>query len=103
MKTSYLLKRFIPYYKNHWHILVFDLICASVTAICEVIFPLLVRFVTDAAINDISLLTTSTILKIGVFYILLRLLDVAAYFYMDSVTVDTLTSFFTSSFPPLLR
>ena len=82
MKSSYLLKKFLPYYKNYWHIMVFDLICASITAICEVIFPLLVRFITDAAITDVSLLTPESILKIGGFYILLRLLDVAAYFYM---------------------
>ena len=82
VKSSYLLKKFLPYYKNYWHIMVFDLICASITAICEVIFPLLVRFITDAAINDVKLLTPLTILKIGGFYILLRLLDVVAYFYM---------------------
>ncbi len=82
MKSSYLMKKFLPYYKNYWHIMVFDLVCASVTAICEVIFPLLVRFITDAAITDISLLTPEIILKIGGFYILLRLLDVGAYFYM---------------------
>ena len=76
------MKRFIPYYKGHWHILIFDLFCASLTALGEVIFPLLIRFITDTAINDMASLTPSLILKICGFYIILRIVDVCAYFYM---------------------
>lgn len=82
MKTTYLLKRFLPYFKNYRHILVFDLFCAALTALCEVIFPLLARFITDSAINDISKLTVEVILKISIFYIALRIIDVLAFFYM---------------------
>ena len=82
LKTSYLIKRFIPYFGKYKHILIFDLLCASLTAICEVIFPLLVRYITNAAITDISLLTVEVIMKISGFYILLRIIDVIAYFYM---------------------
>ena len=82
MKTSYLIKRFIPYFKKYRHIMIFDLFCASFTALCEVIFPLLVRYITDAAINDISRLTVGVIAKISIFYILLRIIDVAAFYYM---------------------
>ena len=82
MKTSYLIKRFIPYFRKYVRTLVFDLFCASLTAVCEVIFPLLVRFITDAASTDISILTPQLIIRISVFYIILRLIDVAAYYYM---------------------
>ena len=82
MKTSYLLKRFIPYFKKHKKILIFDLLCASLTAVCEVVFPLLVRFITDTAINDIASLTPMLITRIGLFYIILRIVDVLAFFYM---------------------
>lgn len=82
MKTSYLIKRFIPYFKNYRHILIFDLFCAALTALCEVIFPLLVRYITDAAINDISRLTVGVIVRISTFYIVLRIIDVAAFYYM---------------------
>ena len=82
MKTSYLLKRFIPYFKKHKKILIFDLLCASLTAVCEVVFPLLVRFITDTAINDIASLTPMLIARIGLFYIILRIIDVLAFFYM---------------------
>ena len=82
MKTTYLIKRFIPYYKKYTSILIFDLFCAFLTAICEVIFPLLVRFITDSAVKDIGILTPSLIIRIGLFYIVLRIIDVVAYYYM---------------------
>lgn len=82
MKTTYLIKRFIPYFKKYIHILIFDLFCACFTALCEVIFPLLVRHITDAAVTDISLLTPGIIVKISIFYIILRVVDVFAFFYM---------------------
>lgn len=82
MKTSYLIKRFIPYFKNYRRIMIFDLFCAALTAVCEVIFPLLVRYITDAAINDIASLTVGVIAKISIFYIILRIVDVAAFYYM---------------------
>ncbi len=82
MKTSYLIKRFIPYFKKYRHIMVFDLFCASLTALCEVIFPLLVRTITDMAINDIKSLTVGVIARISIFYIALRIVDVLAFYYM---------------------
>lgn len=82
MNMFYLLKRFIPYFKKYKMILVLDLICASLTTVCELVFPMLVRLITDKGINDITSLTVSFILKIGVFYLVLRLIDSAANFYM---------------------
>lgn len=82
MKTTYLIKRFAPYFKKYFGTLIFDLLCASLTALGEVIFPLIVRYITNAAITDIKLLTPALIGKISVFYIFLRLIDVLAYYYM---------------------
>ena len=82
MKTAYLVKRFIPYFKNYKWILVLDLLCASLTTVCELVFPMLVRHITDLGINDIASLTVDIILKIGVFYLILRVIDSAANFYM---------------------
>ncbi len=80
-----LIKRFLPYYKQHWKTMVFDLFCAALTTICELVLPLFVRFITDAAIDDISLLTTKTILTLGGTYILLRVIDSLANYYMASI------------------
>ncbi len=82
MKMSYLIKRFVPYFKPYIHILILDLICASLTTVCELVFPMLVRFITNAGINDLASLTVETVIKLGVFYLILRIVDAAANFYM---------------------
>lgn len=82
MKTGYLMKRFIPYFKKYKGVMIFDLFCAALTALCEVIFPLIARYITNTAINDISKLTVDVILKLSLFYIVLRIIDVVAFFYM---------------------
>lgn len=80
-----LIRRFLPYYKPHLKTLVFDLFCAALTTVCELVLPMFVRYITDAAIEDISLLTAKTILSIGGIYVLLRIIDALANYYMASV------------------
>ncbi len=82
MKISYLVKRFIPYFKKYKGILIFDLVCAAFTTVCELVFPMLVRFITNTAERDVSLLTPQLILKICGFYVGLRIVDALAYYYM---------------------
>lgn len=82
MKMAYLIKRFIPYFKNYKGILMLDLLCASLTTVCELVFPMLVRYITDMGINDMASLTVGIIIKIGIFYLILRIIDSAANFYM---------------------
>jgi len=82
MKMGYLLKRFIPYFKNYKGILILDLICASLTTVCELVFPMLVKHITELGINNIEELTVGLILRIGVFYMILRVIDSMANFYM---------------------
>ncbi len=80
-----LMRRFLPYYKKYWKIVVFDLFCAGLTTICELILPLIVRQITSAATNDIAALTAEMILRLGALYLILRLIDTAANYYMASV------------------
>ncbi len=82
---SELLGRFLPYFKKYKWIVVLDLLCASLTTVCELVFPLMVRYLTDLAINDLARLTVSTVLTVGGLYLLLRLIDTAAYYYMADV------------------
>ncbi|MDO5398849.1 MAG: ABC transporter ATP-binding protein [bacterium] len=82
MKMTYLLKRFLPYFKKYKGILVFDLICASMTTVCELVFPMLIRYITNLGTTNIALLTASVIIKIGLLYLALRIIDTAANFYM---------------------
>ena len=85
MKKSGLFKRFLPYYKKYKKVLAFDLSCALFTTFCELILPLIARFITDKATTDIAGLTTRAILSVGFIYIILRLIDTAANYYMASV------------------
>ncbi len=82
MPTSCLIRRFAPYFKRYKWILVLDLLCASLTTVCELVFPMIVRFLTDLGINNLGLLTAGLIWKVGLFYIVLRLIDTAANYYM---------------------
>lgn len=84
-KTSYLIKRFVPYFKPYWYILVLDLFCATLTTLCDLVLPVIVRYITNTATTDISELTVKLILTIGAVYLALRLIDVVANYYMSNV------------------
>ncbi len=80
-----LIKRFLPYYKPHYKTLFLDLFCAALTTVCELVLPMFVRHITDTAIENIALLTAKTILTMGGIYIVLRIIDALANYYMASV------------------
>lgn len=80
-----LIRRFIPYFAKYKAVLFFDLFCAALTTVCELVLPMLVRYVTNAGINDLASLTVGVVLKIGALYLFLRLVDAAANFFMASV------------------
>lgn len=78
-----LINRFLPYYKRHLRVLCMDLFCAALTTICEIVLPLIIRYITNQATQDIALLTVGIIARLGILYLVLRLIDVAAYYYMS--------------------
>ena len=80
-----LLKRFLPYYKSYTKTLVLDLLCAALTTVCELVLPLIARQITGYATSDIAKLTTTLILTYAAFYIVLRVIDTLANYYMASV------------------
>ena len=80
-----LLKRFLPYYKKYKWIMVLDLLCASLTTVCELVLPLIVKEITGRATTDIATLTVGLILRCGILYLILRIIDTAANYYMASV------------------
>ena len=84
-KNSELIKRFLPYYKRYMPTIIFDLFCASLTTICEIILPLIMREITNAGIDDKTVLTINYVLAVGLIYLLLRIVDSAAFYYMSYV------------------
>ena len=85
MKTGTLIRRFAPYYRNYRAILFTDLFCAVLASACEVFLPLIIRDITDRAINDFYALTISFILRLGAFYIILRVINAFAAYYMTYI------------------
>lgn len=84
-RKFYLLKKFLPYYKKYKWIMVFDLFCAALTTVCELVLPMIVREITGAASATPMALTVELILRCGILYVVLRLIDTAANYYMASI------------------
>lgn len=83
--TGELLKRFIPYLRKYWKYMVFDLFCASLTTLCDIALPKIMSRLTNTAMYAPLELTVSLITKLALLYIVLRLVDAAAYYYMSSI------------------
>ncbi|MDR3313389.1 MAG: ABC transporter ATP-binding protein/permease [Oscillospiraceae bacterium] len=79
-----LLRRFWPYLWRRKRVLFIDLFCAALTTACEIVLPLIVRRITNAAVADVTALTGKMIFLTGGVYLLLRLMDAAASYFMAS-------------------
>ena len=81
-KKKSLIKRFIPYFYPYKHLLFFDLFCAALTTICELVLPMILRYITNQGLEDLAALSVGTIGKLGLLYLALRIVDCAAYYFM---------------------
>lgn len=82
IKKGMLKKHFIPYFRKHKAVLALDLFCAALTTGCEIVLPMIVREITSIATTDISKLTLELILTLTAVYALLKIIDMAAGYYM---------------------
>lgn len=83
--TSELIKRFLPYFKPYYKTLIMDLFCAALTTVCEIVLPLIIRQITNTALQDVALLSVKMIVGLGFLYFALRIIDSIANFYMADV------------------
>lgn len=84
-KTGELIKRFLPYYKPYRKTLVLDLFCAAMTTVCDLVLPLIVRTITNTAIDDIKALTLNLIFGLGGLYLVLKIFSSLSTYYTASV------------------
>ena len=84
-KKGLLKKHFIPYFKKHKAVLVLDLFCALLTTGCEIVLPMIIREITSVATTDISKLTWTLIVRLAAVYGVLKLIDMAAGYYMTYI------------------
>ena len=79
-----MLARFLPYLLRYKGILFFDLFCAALTTLCDIVLPKIMSYLTNAATDTTVLLTAGVVLKLAGLYLVLRLIDGAANYYMSS-------------------
>ena len=77
-----LIRRFSPYFSKYKHMIAFDLFCAALTTLCDIILPVIMRRITNSALGTASPLTAELVLKLAALYVVLRLIDAAASFWM---------------------
>lgn len=85
MTTPMLLRRFRPYLARYKGVLAFDLFCASLTTVCELVLPLIMRSLTNMALYDLAGLTVQYILHTGAVYFILRIIDAVASYFMANI------------------
>lgn len=78
--TKNLLRSFVPYYVPYLGILFFDLFCASLTTAADMALPLILRHLTNTALA--GQLTQSLILHLSLLFLVLKLADLLAGYYM---------------------
>ena len=77
------LSRFWPYLLRYKGILIFDLFCAAMTTLCDIVLPSIMRYLTNAATDASVVLTVGTVAKLAALYLVLRIIDGAASYYMS--------------------
>ncbi len=80
-----LLKRFVPYYGTYRLPFFIDLFCAALTTLNELALPLILRYLTDVASTDFARLSVDLVLKVTLLYVVLKLVDILAYYYMNNI------------------
>ena len=83
--TLRLFRHFLPYLRPWLPVLLLDLFCASLTTVCDLVLPLIVRYITGMGATSLEALTVATVLKLSTIYMLLRVIDTAANYFMQSV------------------
>ena len=84
-RTMRLIRHFAPYFRPRLPVLMLDLFCAALTTICDLVLPLIVRYITNMGATHIEQLTVSVVLRLGALYLALRIIDAAANYFMQSV------------------
>ena len=73
------------YFKPYRGTLLIDLFCAALTTVCEIVLPLLIRRITNTALESIALLSVKMILGYALVYFVLRIIDAVANYYMANI------------------
>jgi len=84
-ETLRLFKYFLPYFRPYLSVLALDLFCAALTTACDLVLPMIVRYITNMGATNLAGLTVATVVRLGALYVALRVVDTAANYFMQSV------------------
>lgn len=85
MKNRELVKRISPYFYKYKWILLLDLFCAGLTTASEMILPLILRYITNTGMTNMAALSMGVILRLGVLFAIIKVIDITAGYYMTSI------------------
>lgn len=80
-----MFRRFARYYKPYIALIIIDLLCAIISTICELVFPMIVRQITNTAMDGATELLLGTVVRLGGLYLFLRICDTVANYFMAYV------------------
>ena len=105
--SATLIRRYWPYLAKYKKLLFLDLFFAGLTTLCDIVLPMIMRQLTNAALGNAAALTAQAVLRMAMLYVALRIIDAAANFYMQSqghiMGVYIETDMRRSAFDVLLR
>ena len=79
-----LIRRFWPYLSKYKKLMLIDLFMAGLTTLCDIVLPMIMRQLTNAAMGAAPPLTVMAVLQMAGIYAVLRLIDGGANFYMQA-------------------
>ncbi|MDY6064936.1 MAG: ABC transporter ATP-binding protein [Finegoldia sp.] len=80
-KNRELIQSVSPYFKKYRKVLFIDLLCAALTTVVEMVFPMILRSLTDGALGN-NILTMNKIVRLSLIFIVLKAIAVVAGYYM---------------------
>ena len=76
-----LIKKVMPYFKKYKFILMFDLFCAALTTLTDMVLPMILRRLTNAGLGTYTL-TREMIFRMAGLLLIMKIIDLFAGFYM---------------------
>lgn len=83
--TWALIRRFAPFFRKYRGTLALDLLCAGLTSLCDIVLPMMVRYLAQQGMNGLASLSVGMILRVAALYLVLRIIDVSAQYFMSNV------------------
>ena len=84
-KTKELIGRFLPYFRPYKKVLLLDLFCAFLTTGCDLILPMILKYLANKGTEDLASITVELIASVAGIYLVLRIIDAIANYYMTRI------------------